>query len=205
MKKLLVIITIAVFTVSSSFAQGEVRFGAKAGLNLASIGGDSYHGLGGFDSRTSFHIGALVEVPFTDKISVQPEVMYSSQGSKGDFGFTSTGDIKLDYLTLPIMGKYHIIEGLSGELGPVFSFLVKAEAEDGETVIDPLPKSETIDLKDQYKGFDVAIGIGATYRLPFGLFGSLRYNKGILDINDVAGYTGKNQNNVFQVSAGYTF
>ena len=191
MKKLILLAAIAVSTVSTSFAQGEVHFGAKAGVNVASIGGDAYlgGGFGSFGSRVSFHVGGLVEVPITEKISVQPEVLYSSQGSNWDF--TGAGDIKLDYINFPIMGKYHIIEGLSGELGPVIGVLIKAD-------------QSGVDVKDSYKSTDIAIGIGATYRLPMGVFFSLRYNKGITDINDISGYTYSNQNNVFQVSAGFS-
>ncbi|MBZ0326690.1 MAG: PorT family protein [Altibacter sp.] len=191
MKKLILLAAIAVSTVSTSFAQGEVHFGAKAGVNVASIGGDAYlgGGFGSFGSRVSFHVGGLVEVPITEKISVQPEILYSSQGSNWDF--TGAGDIQLDYVNFPIMGKYHIIEGLSGELGPVIGVLIKAD-------------QSGVDVKDSYKSTDIAIGIGATYRLPMGVFFSLRYNKGITDINDVSGYTYSNQNNVFQVSAGFS-
>lgn len=191
MKKLILLAAIAVSTVSTSFAQGEVHFGAKAGVNVASIGGDAYlgGGFGSFGSRVSFHVGGLVEVPITEKISVQPEILYSSQGSNWDF--TGAGDIQLNYVNFPIMGKYHIIEGLSGELGPVIGVLIKAD-------------QSGVDVKDSYKSTDIAIGIGATYRLPMGVFFSLRYNKGITDINDVSGYTYSNQNNVFQVSAGFS-
>jgi hypothetical protein len=44
-----------------------------------------------------------------------------------------------------------------------------------------------------------------------GVFFSLRYNKGLLNVNEeynilgVNYNTGKNQSNVFQVSAGYSF
>lgn len=199
MKKLFLFAVALAMTVSTSFAQGEVRFGAKAGLNLASIGGDAvYTGFGGFDSRVSFHIGGLVEVPFTDKISVQPEVLFSSQGSKYNFGTSGITDTKLSYINIPVMGKYHIIEGLSGELGPVIGVLIKADGLDSDTGIEG-------DIKDQYKNIDVGIGIGASYRLAMGVFGSLRYNKGLSNINDDKNVNGKNQNNVFQISAGYTF
>ena len=194
MKNLFLNFAIIALIVSTSLAQGEVRFGIKGGLNLASLGGDAYvTGTSGFDSRTSFHIGGLVEIPISDKISVQPEVLYSAQGSKFNFGFiTGTSDIKLDYLNIPIMGKYHIIAGLSGELGPVIGILVKANGASG-------------DVKDMFKKTDIGVGIGATYRLPLGVFGSLRYNKGITDINDDPTVSTKNQNNVFQVSVGYSF
>tara|TARA_R110002124_G_scaffold254044_3_gene419534 strand:- start:33337 stop:33930 length:594 start_codon:yes stop_codon:yes gene_type:complete len=197
MKKLFLFTALCLFLTVSSFAQGVVRFGAKAGLNIASIGGDAYvTGFSGFDSRTSFHLGGLVEIPITEKISIQPEVLYSSQGSKFNFGFGSNPDVKLDYINVPILGKYHIIEGLSGELGPVIGVLVNAKATgDGEDE----------DIKEFYKSTDIGVAIGASYRLPMGVFFSLRYNKGVTDINDDPDISAKNQNNVFQVSAGYSF
>ena len=197
MKKLFLITVLGLFISASSFAQGELRIGAKAGLNLASIGGDAYiTGFSGFDSRTSFHIGGLVEIPISEKFSVQPEVLYSSKGSKFNFGFGSASDVKLDYVDLPILGKYHIIEGLSAELGPVIGILIKADREEN---------GMTVDRKDRYKSTDIGVAIGASYRLPMGVFFSLRYNKGVTDINDDPDISAKNQNNVFQVSAGYSF
>lgn len=90
------------------------------------------------------------------------------------------------------MAKYYIIEGLSAELGPSLGVLVSAKAGDE-------------DAKDFYKSFDAAIAVGATYRLNMGVFFSLRYNKGLLDVNDSDEINFKNQSNVFQVSAGYSF
>ena len=195
MKKLLLFTAFAIFAFVNSNAQGEFRIGFKAGVNIASIGGDDTYGVGSLGSRTGFHIGALVEVPITEKISIQPELLYSMKGSNLDFSSGDT-DIKLDYIDVPILGKYHIIEGLSGELGPVIGVLVKADADDGD---------ESEDIKEYYKSTDIGIAIGASYRLPMGVFFSLRYNKGITDINDDPAFDGKNQNNVFQASAGYSF
>ncbi|MGV6828146.1 MAG: porin family protein [Flavobacteriales bacterium] len=193
MKKSILFTALMLFVFTVSQAQGELRFGVKAGLNVASIGGDSYYGLGSLGSRVSFHVGGLVEIPFSDKISLQPEVLYSSQGSKFTFSGASDTDTKLNYINVPILGKYHILKGLSGELGPVAGFLISAKDDDGD------------DIKDSFKSIDFGVAIGATYRFDMGVFGGLRYNKGITDINDVSGYNGKNQNNVFQIFAGYTF
>lgn len=75
---------------------------------MASIGGNTYSGLGGLGSKVSFHLGGVAEIPITDKISVQPELLYSSQGTKWNFG-TGNDNLKLDYLNLPLFGKisYH--------------------------------------------------------------------------------------------------
>ncbi len=206
MKKILLFIAVTVLTFSVAQSQ-EFRIGAKAGLNVASLGGDSYYGgLGSLGSRTSFHIGGLVEIPLMGKFSLQPELLYSSEGSAFSFGALGD-DTKLDYIRVPILAKFYIIEGLSAEAGPVFGVLVNAEGNyynDDDIFVRG-------DAKDIYKSFDAQFGIGASYRLNMGFFFSLRYNKGLLSVNEeyeVDGYrynTGKNQSNVFQVSAGYSF
>ncbi|RMA64162.1 porin family protein [Ulvibacter antarcticus] len=189
MKKIFLLITVTVCIITTSFAQGEFRMGAKAGPNLG--------------NRIGFHLGALIEVPISDKISLQPEILYSSQGTKiesGFFGAQVETDIKLDYLNFPILGKYHILKGLSAELGPVIGVLVKAESKvDGRSR----------DSKEYYENIDIGIGIGASYLTSIGLFGSLRFNKGITNTNTTSEeslyYNSKNQNNISQISVGYSF
>ena len=206
MKKLLLFTAVALFALTSVQSQ-EFRLGAKAGLNVATLGGDSYYGgLGSLGSRTSFHIGGLVEIPLMGKFSLQPELLYSSEGSDWSFG-TLGEDTKLDFVRVPVMVKFYVIEGLSAEAGPVFGVLVNAEG----TYYDNNGDLVNGDAKDYYRSFDAQFGIGASYRLNMGVFFSLRYNKGLLNVNEeyrVLGTTynsGKNQSNVFQVSAGYSF
>ncbi|PHR12075.1 MAG: hypothetical protein COA40_09915 [Aequorivita sp.] len=195
MKKLLLFTAIALFTLTSVQSQ-EFRLGAKAGLNVASLGGDSY-GVGSLGSRTSFHLGGLAEIPLMGKFALQPELLFSSEGS--NWTFTGLDDnLKLDYIRVPVLAKFYIIEGLSAEAGPVFGVLVNAKNDDGD------------DIKENFKTFDAAVGIGASYRLDMGVFFSLRYNKGLLNVNEDyeeggVTYSYKNQSNVFQVSAGYSF
>jgi hypothetical protein len=57
----------------------SIRFGAKAGVNFASVGGEDVPNLEG---KTGFHIGGLVEILFTEKLGIQPEILYSTQGAK---------------------------------------------------------------------------------------------------------------------------
>lgn len=209
MRKIIIFMAIALLSINVSQSQ-EFRLGAKAGANIASFGGPGH--FGGLNSRTSFHLGGLVEIPLVEKFSIQPELLYSSQGGNYDyyfgfFGAAINGDINLDYIALPVMAKFYILDGLSAEAGPVFNVLVFAEKEIYDSNKDTIL---TVDAKDDYKSFDAAFGIGASYRLNMGLFFSLRYNKGLLNINeeyleDGVKYNYKNQNNVFQVSAGYSF
>lgn len=205
MKKLLLIAGVALLTLSTQ-AQ-EIRMGAKAGLNLATIGGDD---TGDAKSRTSFHIGGLVEIPISEKFSVQPELLYSSQGATAKDSETFLGQtisfeskLKLDYINIPIMAKYYVIEGLAIEAGPQVGFLVSAKGEI-EVTGGGEAESEKEDIKEFYNTLDFGVGLGASYRLDMGVFFGVRYNLGLANINKDSGNF-KNQNNVFQISAGYTF
>lgn len=181
MKKLLLCAAIAVFTMSSINAQ-EVKFGAKAGVNFATLGGDNADDL---DSRTSFHFGAVAQISISEKFAIQPELVYSSQGASG-----GGEDLKMDYINLPILAKIFVAEGFSLEVGPQIGFLMSAKA-DGE------------DIKDIFKSTDFSGALGLGYKLETGLNFAARYNLGLGNIVDMDG--GDLKNNVFQLSVGYMF
>jgi hypothetical protein len=189
-------------------AQSEIKFGAKAGLNLATYGADA-NDVDGIGSRTSFHVGAVAEFKFTEKFSVQPELLYSMQGAKADILFSDGFDTysikatdKLDYLILPVMAKYYVIKGLSIEAGPQVGFLLsaKSKAESGDDSMET-------NVKDDYKSLDFSINGGVGYQLPMGLFLQARYNIGMANILKTDDETGdaKITNNVLQFSVGYKF
>ncbi|WP_339711325.1 porin family protein [uncultured Kriegella sp.] len=188
MRKSLFFATVFYLTLLTAEAQ-DFNFGVKGGINVASIGGNSYVGLGGFGSKVGFHLGGVAEVPVSEKFSIQPELLYSSQGSKWNFN-SSDGNLKLDYINLPILGKYHILKGLSAEAGPLVGYLISTNEEVENS---------------RFSKLDVAFAIGASYRLNDNVSVGLRYNKGILNINSDSNIDGSNQNNVFQIFAGYSF
>ncbi|WP_435412527.1 porin family protein [Psychroserpens mesophilus] len=212
MKKLMLFAALAVGYLSAINAQ-DISFGAKAGLNLASVSGDDTSGL---DSRLSFHLGAVAELEISEKFSIQPELLYSSQGAKyedsyTDFGFNITEKVvaKYDYLNLPIMAKYYIAEGFSIEAGPQIGVLLKAEADIDVTVSGQgvtQSESATENLNEFTKGIDFGLNFGFGYKLDNGLNFAARYNLGLSNINDGEGSDEfKNQNAVFQISLGYFF
>lgn len=203
MKKLFFIAAFGLMSVAATQAQ-EIRLGAKGGVNFSNIGGDDISNLD-FNSRTGFHIGALVEIPVTEKFWVQPEVLYTALGSKSTesriLGNTVESKLNLDYIQIPVMAKYYVVEGLALEAGPQIAFLVKAE---GETSIGDGTITNELD-KDNFSSIDFSMGVGASYRLDMGLFLGARYNFGFTNINDGAFSDSKLHNSVFQLSAGYSF
>ncbi len=198
MKKSLIIIAIVLFGFTNVNAQ-DVNFGAKAGVNFASITGDETDDL---DMRTSLHVGVVAEIVISDKFSFQPELLYSAQGAK----YKETGDeetYKLDYLNLPLMAKFYVGEGFSLEAGPQIGFLLSAEVdweEDGD--------SGSVDIKDEVKGIDFGINFGVGYKTESGLNFGARYNLGLADLSDsemLEADSFKWHNGVIQVSVGYFF
>ena len=214
MKKLIIIIVIALFGFVPMKAQ-DINFGAKAGVNFASITGDDTDDL---DGRTSFHVGIVAEIVISDKFSVQPELLYSSQGATSEDSYTEEGinikeegTVKLDYINLPVMAKFYVGEGFSLEAGPQIGFLLNSEIEmkltaSGAGVSESI--SVTEDLKDHIKGIDFGLNLGVGYKMENGLNFGARYNLGLSDANDDPEFFESDssfKNSVIQVSVGYFF
>ncbi len=207
MKKLVFLAAIAVMSVSAVQAQ-EVRLGVKGGVNFATFNGDN---LGDIKSRTGFHIGGLVEVPISERFSVQPEILYSAQGAEFKESGREAGvdysyefKNKLDYISVPVMAKFYVIDGLAIEAGPQVSFLTSSKSE-YEGQLGGITVSGDSDLESISK-IDFSLGVGASYRIPMGVFFGARYNFGLTNVNDGDNAdNNKIHNNVFQLSAGYSF
>ena len=190
MKKM-ILSAIAIFTIGFANAQ-EVKFGAKAGLNLANISG------GGTDTnvRTSFYVGGLAEFGISDKFFIQPELVYSSQGfiNKSNTDFS----VQLDYLNLPIMAKYMVAEGFSLQAGPQIGFLLSAK--------NKTPEGSS-DIKENLSKVDFSLGLGVGYDINENFNIGFRYNLGLSKINKESAPSGSSdiKNSVFQIGVGYTF
>lgn len=175
-----------------------VSFGVKGGVNFATLNGGDIDGSP--DSRTSFHAGVFAEFPINSMFSIQTEALYSGQGAKLDFSGTDgdKAELQLDYINVPVLAKFYILEGLSIEAGPQFSFLVNDE-------IDTNPNSNSGDnptpFRDSLKTFEFGVAGGLTFQLPVGVFATARYNQGITKIADDIDI----QNSVFQLGVGFKF
>ena len=203
MKKLLLSVFVMVATSSFVSAQ-DISFGAKAGVNFASIGGDDTEDV---DSRTGFHVGVVSEIMFTEQFGLQPELLYSMQGAQNeasDMGLTVKQELKLDYISLPILAKYKFTPGFSAHLGPQVGFLINAESE-YEAKYDGLTERETEDIKDYMNNIDFGIAGGLGYELNMGVFVNARYYMGLSNIFDDGDSDYSQHNNVLQLSVGYMF
>lgn len=164
-----------------------IGLGIKGGANFANQDVSNIS----VKTATNYHVGAYLNINFTKKWGITPEVQYSVYGVKWDDG-TNLHDAKvnLDYVSIPVMLRFKPIPLISLEAGPQFSILTKAHL---ETVGD---------IKDQLKNNDFGLAFGAGLHLPLGLNAGARYILGFTNIADVQSETAKNR--VIQVYVGWT-
>lgn len=186
MKKFLMIAAIAALTFTTTNAQG-ISFGAKAGVNFASVTGDDVDSA---ESRTSFQAGAVVNIGVTELFSVQPEVVFSAQGFKEtDGGVESV--LMLNYINIPVLADFEVAPGLSLQGGPQVGINIGDDVEVDGTNVGSLD-AESV---------EVGAAIGAQYKLPVGVFFQARYTIGLTDIvKDISA-----KNSVLGVAVGWFF
>ncbi|ESU28454.1 hypothetical protein FLJC2902T_18170 [Flavobacterium limnosediminis JC2902] len=195
----------AVLTIGFANAQekakntSDVSYGVKAGLNLANIVGDD---AGDANMYVGFNAGLFVEIPVADKLSIQPELLYSTQGSKAEEnieGYNFDLTMKLNYINVPVMFKYKVADKFSLEAGPYVGFLANSKIKYKSSIV-----SGSEDMDDLLKSTDFGLGFGMNYELSDIVFANARYQAGLTQIGDT-GEGDDIKNSVFQIGLGIRF
>lgn len=190
---------------SLSLAQIGVGFGIKGGLNVSSlkhtVKGNTWDNLE--KSKTGYYAGVFMNVHIS-KFYLQPEILYTQMGNKFEGNGVSV-DNHLDYISVPVMLQYKVFHGLYLEAGPQFNFLVNKDL-NTNSISDI--KNDFLNLginQDKtYKTFDLAIGVGAGYRIFRNIGINARYVFGITEDSKIDNLK-VNNNNSFQVGATLGF
>ncbi len=203
MKKVL-LSAVAILTIGFTYAQ-KAQFGIKGGLNIAN---ENFVGNGApsTNSFTGVNVGAFVEIKISDKIAIQPELLYSTQGTKLNWFDSASGvtinSFKLNYINIPVMLKYYAVNKFSLEVGPQIGFLTSAivNGTSGVTTVD-------VDAKKFYNSTDFGINFGASYDFTKKVSTGIRYNLGLSNIgsNQFVSNGDKITNSVFSINLGYKF
>lgn len=184
MKRTIFMLVLLVLGTGISQAQ-LLKFGIKGGLNFANYTGGSVSGID-FKTITSYHAGIVTELKVFENFAIQPELLYSTQGSE----LRELGDQvknELGYLSLPLLTKFYLTTNkLSLELGPQASVLVS--------------ERNKIDTNDT-KTFDIGLAGGLSFKITDGIFISGRYVAGLTEAKKEADV----KNSVIQFSIGYMF
>jgi hypothetical protein len=136
------------------------------------------------------------------KIGIQPEVIFSQQGSKVTIN-SKDYESNFTYINVPIILKLYTVAGINIQAGPQFGFVNSAKA---PVISSAAGNPVTVqDVKTLAKGSDFTVAFGLGWDLPFGLTIDGRYNLGLSKIYDKAPsqQTEDAKNQVIQVSVGY--
>lgn len=204
MKKLL--LSLFVFAFGIINAQ-KTQFGIKGGLNISSQENTFLSGLTSTKSSSllGFHIGGFFEHKISEKFSIQPELLFSTQGGKLSYNEDyltlpnpndpSIREIEnksnLYYFNIPITFKYYVIDKITLELGPQVGFLVSSKFEYTSTALIP---------EQNYKSLDYGLNFGASYVITNNISFGIRYNMGL---NNISKNSNEIKNNVFSLSTLY--
>ncbi len=192
MKKL---ILVAVSALVTFVASAQIRIGIKGGVNIANITYSGSESQPPFQSITGYNGGAFLEIPLFSKWNLQPEVVYSAQGTA--FNSQNMNEkVNYNYLNIPVLFKYHHASGFFAETGPQFGYLISAKDVSGDL---------SGDIKSSTQSSDFSWVFGLGFKVPvinIGVDG--RYNLGLTNINkDVS--DGTIRNSVFQFGLFYIF
>jgi len=180
----------------------DFSFGLKIGVNSSIITDDDDLA----KSKIGVVGGAFGKIKLGTDLGLSAELLYSMQGCEFKYGgilvgSLSSAELNLDYLNIPILINWYVpgVEGLTvkGGLQPAFLLSSKVNYNYvGGTSIG-------LDASDLFKfeTLDIAIPLGVSYELDFGLLFDARYNIGITDVLKDA----KGKNRVFQFTVGYRF
>lgn len=216
MRKALLLATLLAIGTLEAQAQKTLQVGAKAGLTLAVLDGQI-----NIESKfkPDFHVGGFVRWRLSPNFALQPELVYSRQGSKNVFPVGPVDLVTkttLSYLNVPILAKLYVGKVFNFQLGPQFGLLLAGKRK-GQFSYTEGPNGSYFtegekDVKSDFKG-DVALCGGLGVDLPNGLMAAARLNYGVTTIEnnklrqqlrDALGFGGMH-NRAIEVSIGYAF
>lgn len=184
MKRIILLAVVAIAT-QAAYSQ-NVQFGVKAGVNVANF---DNKGAPNFDSKVGLHVGALAHIHLNENWALQPEAVFSMQGSK-----YANSKALLNYINVPVLVQYMFANGFRLETGPQAGILLSAKGKTGDIETD----------SDKAYKSDFAWSFGAGYLFAKSGFGiDARYNLGITDITKTEDSDFKNR--VWQFGLFYQF
>ena len=191
----------------TAFAQtkeGSFNILPKAGINISNLSNKDNAKV-----KLGFTAGAEAEYQLTKQLSLSAGALFSMQGAKSTTVFREVDnttkeirevDIKntmeFDYINVPILANYYIIEGLAVKLGiqPGFNIIAKRKRTDG---VEKESKNLS-DLVVDVRKVDISIPIGVSYEFNDFVVDA-RFNLGLTEVADLV----KSKNRVFQITFGY--
>ena len=189
-KVIVAVITAVLFSIFSIKAQDtQVSWGTKAGVNSSTFrdqlekeGGNSID----YQLNTGFFVGGLANIQLTEKLNLQPELLFSYRNIGVEIDGFNINDpyVVLDYkgvrkdyfLELPVMLRYDLFPKVYTEAGLQLGYLLHQK----EDVKQSPYGTQDFEFED-YDRFDAGISAGLGLRLSAKLNLTGRYFYGLVE------------------------
>ena len=171
--------------IQNSFSQ-KFDLGIKSGSNFAT---QNIKSISGTKSITGLHVGVFTYIKLPLIFGIQPELQYSTQGTK----INSTTMRSIDYLNVPILVRSSF-GPMNIHFGPQFGILTGAINE-----VSGIPT----DIKDKFLKRDFSLVLDVSVEPVDRFIFSVRYVKGLRNISDDDPFANETKNTTFQFSFGY--
>lgn len=181
MKKTLASVAFILLMAGSQVYGQSFQWGIKGGGNLTTFTGSSGSNYSSFSTQAGWNAGVFTNFFLGNHFAIAPELLYTREGAKinstssqNNININSNNNLRVDYLSVPVMAKYRWTCGFFIETGPEINFNISNSRWQNESV-----KSIT-------NGAEFAWGLGVGYQSPIGLGIGLRYNLGITRVDNVS-------------------
>lgn len=197
MKNLKLSFLLLSFLTLTTTAFSQIGIGVRAGINNSSWAFDvsDDEDLDLFESRSSIAFAIPIEISLTDKLAIQPELLYNQHGTElsiSFFGISVSTEYVFSYLEIPVLLKYKLGSekiGVGIMAGPSLSYALT-----GELKSNALGQSETIDLFEETdvdllfnrSSINIHAGLSPYFNISdkLSVFLDGRYILGLSDISD---------------------
>lgn len=200
-----IVAIIVLFFSMQSFGQ---RIGVKGGLNLSNMLEKNDFETVNNLVKPGFHLGAIINLPLFDMISLEPGIQLTVKGDRSESGSVKHRT-NLTYIEFPVLAKFSYkvsdisVIGIAGPtvgIGLSGRFVTKDDNNKDITKVDWGNDKN----QDDYKRPDLGILIGAGIEMKSFQF-TISYNIGLINIDSNTDLGNKVKNRVVCISAAYFF
>lgn len=205
MKKSISIAILCLFGFTQTNAQVTFNPGLKAGANFSHFT-QSTDPNEKYTSLTDFYVGFLGELNLSKSYSLQPEILYTRQGTGVEMRQSNntiiTNEIKVSYLSFGVVNKFKF-QKFNIHLGPTVDININDK---GKTLSNSYNNYDNVYFYDynqyDYTPIDFTFFIGAGYDITDNFGIEARIKKGLLDVTD---WGSGGENVVFQTGVYFKF
>jgi hypothetical protein len=172
-----ILIVLSILCVCGTAQAQRLKIGIRGGANANKIEGKSFSD----EFRYGYHIGGAVEMMFGKAIGIQPEVLFNQSNLRTGYSFDTLyesinpgtlKEVRLNYLSIPILLNIKPFPFLTLQAGPQFGILMSTD----RTLLE--------DGKEAFRNGNFSMVGGVQLNImQFRLYG--RYSVGLNNLNDI--------------------